>query len=86
MVFRRFKSFTVAAFSLLFTLFFTPVLGQEDGGGHAGNEAVRKEGFNAKEVIFGHVLNSHEFHFFEIKQKDGSVYPISIPLPVILYS
>ncbi|MBK5273090.1 MAG: F0F1 ATP synthase subunit A [Bacteroidia bacterium] len=86
MLFRRFKSFTVAVFSLLFTLFFTPVLGQENGGEHAGNEAAKKEGFNAKEVIFGHVLNSHEFHFFEIKQKDGSVYPISIPLPVILYS
>ncbi|HEX7904041.1 MAG TPA: F0F1 ATP synthase subunit A [Chitinophagaceae bacterium] len=45
----------------------------DDGGGkkHEGEEK-----FNASEVIFGHVLNGHEFHFFGV----------SIPLPVILYS
>ncbi|MES1217826.1 MAG: F0F1 ATP synthase subunit A [Bacteroidota bacterium] len=86
MIFRLFKSFTVAAFSIIFTLFFTPVFGQEHDVEHDGKEAPKKEGFNAKEVIFGHVLNSHDFHFFDIKQKDGSVHPVSIPLPVILYS
>jgi F-type H+-transporting ATPase subunit a len=49
-------------------------------------EPAKKEGFNAKEVIFGHVLNAHEFHFFDLKKKDGTKQPVSIPLPVILYS
>jgi len=51
----------------------------------AGEGGDEKEGeskkFNAAEVIFGHVLNGHEFHFMDIGGK-----PITIPLPVILYS
>ncbi len=43
-------------------------------GGHGEDSAGKK--FNAADVIFGHVLNGHEFHFF------GA----SIPLPVIIYS
>lgn len=71
MISRRFKSFTVAAFSI-FTLFFSYPVQAEDGP---------KKKFDASEVIFGHVLNAHEFHFMDI---DGK--PVSIPLPVILYS
>ena len=40
-----------------------------------------KEGFNAKEVIFGHIMDGHEFHFFDYKG-----HPYTIPLPVILFS
>ncbi|MEO8404858.1 MAG: F0F1 ATP synthase subunit A [Chitinophagaceae bacterium] len=40
-----------------------------------GEESGKKK-FNASEVIFGHVLNGHEFHFF------GK----HIPLPVLVYS
>jgi F-type H+-transporting ATPase subunit a len=83
---RRFKSFTVAAFSFFFL--FQPVLAQHEGeGGHDPAPGTqKKEGFNAKEIIFGHVLNAHEFHFLDIKDKDGHKKPVSIPLPVILYS
>jgi len=86
MTFRLFKSFTIAVFSVFFTLFFVPAFAQGDHEKHDTHEAPKKEGFNAKEVIFGHVLNAHEFHFFDIKHKDGTKHPISIPLPVILYS
>ncbi len=41
----------------------------------------KEKGFNASEVIFGHVLNAHEFHFLDIGD-----HPVTIPLPVILYS
>lgn len=83
---RLFKSFTVAAFSVIFSLFLVPVFAQPEGGEHPPHEAQKKEKFNAKELIFGHVLNSHEFHFLDIKHKDGTTHPVSIPLPVILYS
>lgn len=66
------KSFTVAAFSFFLLLFSLPALA--DDGGDKKQEGEEK--FNASEVIFGHVLNGHEFHFFGV----------SIPLPVILYS
>jgi len=52
--------------------------------GHEGGEPAEhgeKKSFNAAEVIFSHVLDAHEFHFLDINEK-----PISIPLPVLLYS
>ena len=72
MIDRLIKSFTVAAFSL-FLLGFSLQAIAGDGDPH---ETEGKKKFNASEVIFGHVLNGHEFHFFNV----------SIPLPVILYS
>ena len=82
MTLRRSKSLLVAVFSLFFLTFFNPAIAGEGGS----DSAQKKEGFNAKELIFGHVLDAHEFHFLDIKHKDGSVHPVSIPLPVILYS
>ena len=89
MLAQRFKSFTVAVFSVFFIFFSLPVLAQQDEGDtthqkteHSGaGHNEKKEGFNAAEVIFGHVLNGHEFHFMDINGK-----PVSIPLPIILYS
>jgi F-type H+-transporting ATPase subunit a len=39
------------------------------------------QGLNPSSVIFEHVADAHEFHLFTINKK-----PVSIPLPVILYS
>lgn len=85
----RFKSFTIAVFSLFLTAFSTAVFAQHGQEGHettehkeeAGHGEAKKKGFNAAEVIFGHVLNAHEFHFLNIGD-----HPVTIPLPVILYS
>jgi F-type H+-transporting ATPase subunit a len=71
----RLKSLMVAVFSILGGLVWASE--PPAGDGHA---APQKK-FNASEVIFGHVLNGHEFHFMDI---DG--HPISIPLPIFLYS
>jgi F-type H+-transporting ATPase subunit a len=83
----RFKCLLVAVFSVFLLFFSTVVLAQNPNDEHAGKteqaeeHGEKKEGFNAAEVIFGHVLNGHEFHFMEI-----SGHPVTIPLPVILYS
>jgi F-type H+-transporting ATPase subunit a len=74
MSFDRFKCLPVAIFSVFILFFFSRALAQEPG-------AEKKKGFNAAEVIFGHVLNAHEFHFLDIGDQ-----PVTIPLPVILYS
>ena len=79
---RRVKCLLVAAFSIFFISFFNPVFAGE--GGDA--DTTKKEAFDAKEIIFGHVLDAKEFHFLDIKKEDGTVHPISIPLPVIVYS
>jgi F-type H+-transporting ATPase subunit a len=52
----------------------------ETAGGHG-----KKEGFDANEVIFDHILDAHEYHFFDITQADGTRKPVGISLPVMLY-
>ncbi len=49
-------------------------------------EKAKKEGFDANKVIFGHVLDAHEFHFLSYKGSNGKEHHATIPLPVILYS
>lgn len=82
------KSFVVAAFSLFCLLFCMPALAQQTGGEPAADEAAHtdEKAFDANEVIFGHVMDAHEFHFFSYKGSDGEEHHATIPLPVILYS
>ncbi|HMK24518.1 MAG TPA: F0F1 ATP synthase subunit A [Chitinophagaceae bacterium] len=82
MALSRSKSLLVAVFSLFTVSFFNPAI----AGGGGPDSTHKKEAFNAKEIIFGHVLDAKEFHFFDIEGKDGKHHPVSIPLPVILYS
>ncbi|MBL7737876.1 MAG: F0F1 ATP synthase subunit A [Chitinophagaceae bacterium] len=81
----RAKCLLVAVFSLFFTVVFAQPDHEEGVGDHGDKKEEhgggKKKGFNATEVIFGHVLNAHEFHFLDI-----GGHPVTIPLPVILYS
>jgi len=91
MAVRSLKSLLVAVFSSVILLFSNITVAQEEHG-PAQHEAAahgkeeKKGGFNASEVIFGHVLDAHEFHFLEYEGSDGKEHAVSIPLPVILYS
>jgi F-type H+-transporting ATPase subunit a len=75
----RFKSLLVAAFSIVSIFFCNISRAQEPG-------KEKKETFDANEVIFGHVLDAHEFHFLSYKDGGGTVHSVVIPLPIILYS
>jgi len=79
MVGGRVKCLLVAVFSL-FSCF---VFGQ---GQPQEGEQTKKNSFNANEVIFGHVLDAHEFHFFSYKDGNGKEHHATISLPVIVYS
>lgn len=84
---RGIKSLLVAVFSVIFLLSSNIIKAQERPHGEGQEQPTEeKEGFNAKKVIFGHIMDAHEFHFAEYKGSDGHKHPISIPLPVILYS
>lgn len=48
-----------------------------EAGGH---HEEKEEGFNASEVIFGHVSDSHYWHLFDINGE-----AVSLSLPVIIY-
>ena len=93
MTFNSFKFFVVAVFSVFFLAIAGNVSAQHEGHENAGGkepaEAVKeekKEGFDANKVIFSHILDAHEFHFFEYKGADGEEHHVTLPLPVILYS
>ncbi len=79
MRFCHLKCLLVAAFSL-----FSGFIFAQDQPGETGKP--KKATFNANEVIFGHVLDAHEFHFLSYKDGDGKEHAATIPLPVILYS
>src|SRR5215217_249724 len=86
---KRVKCFIVAAFSLFCFFFCLPAIAQQTAGEPAHDEEAHESGekkFDASEVIFGHVLDAHEFHFFSYKGSDGQEHHATIPLPVILYS
>ncbi len=91
MRFMSFKSLLVAAFSVFLLVFSKSVLAQHEPAGHEPvaqekDHAPKKEAFDAKEVIFGHIMDAHEFHFIDYKGSDGKEHAVSIPLPIILYS
>ncbi len=79
----RMKSLLVATFSLLLLCFSAGAFSQ---GKEENSSAGEKKGFDANEVIFGHVKDAHEFHFLSYKGSDGEEHEAIVPLPVILYS
>src|SRR5215475_5604318 len=82
MVSQRFKSLLVVAFSLC-SLFFSNMSCAQNGNTQAKEETERKEPspLNPSKLILEHIGDAHEFHFFTLDRK-----PVSLPLPVILYS
>ena len=80
------KCILIAGFSTFSILFSTVSFAQEKREAHVANEKTEKKTFDANEVIFGHVLDAHEFHFLSYKGDDGKQHHATIPLPVILYS
>ncbi|HSU27776.1 MAG TPA: F0F1 ATP synthase subunit A [Chitinophagaceae bacterium] len=87
----RLKSLLVAAFSLFFMLFWGPGYSQPGAGHNEQKEGGQSTGkpkklFDATEVIFGHIMDAHEFHFFSYKDGQDKEHHVTIPLPVILYS
>jgi len=53
---------------------------QHEEQGAEATPHEEKKGFNASEVIFGHIRDSHYWHLF-----DWNGHPVSFSLPVILY-
>ncbi len=87
MVFKSLKSLLVAGFSISCLLLCVSVFAQDQmPETESSTKKEEKKGFDANEVIFGHVLDAHEFHFFSYESSDGTEYEAAIPLPVILFS
>lgn len=84
------KSLLVAVFSVCMVLFFNVTVAQphhnETSEKKEHGKPEKKEGFDASEVIFSHILDAHQFHFLSYTGADGHEHHVSIPLPVIVYS
>ena len=76
------KCLLVAVFSLFFASFLNFSSARQNDDTTAQK---KKKSFDANEVIFGHISDAHEFHFFSY-QSGGEEHEVTIPLPVILYS
>ena len=54
------------------------------------NSNNKKEGntetYDPVPAVMHHIADSHEWHFFDYKDSKGHEHPVSIPLPVILYT
>lgn len=77
------KSLLVAVFSTSLMLFSNVSFSQGD---HKEESPKKEKIFDANEVIFGHIMDAHEFHFLSYKGSDGHEHHVTIPLPVIVYS
>lgn len=81
------KSLLVAVFIIFCCGIGTGIFAQEKGqNSEPAAPVAEKKAFDANEVIFGHIMDAHEFHFFSYKGNDGQEHHAGIPLPVILYS
>ena len=95
MAVNRIKSLLVLTFSVLALTFSNISFAQDHNGDgddvhekadHKGGEGEKAGKFDANEVIFGHVMDAHQFHFFSYTGSDGEQHHATLPLPVILYS
>lgn len=65
--------------------------GNEEATAHSAEHANSDHGkkskeFNISEMLFHHILESHDWHIVDIPLGDGKYHPISIPLPWVIYS
>ena len=64
MALKSIKSLLVAAFTALLLISSGNVMAQhEEPATGENHETAKKEGFDAKEVIFDHIMYAHELHF-----------------------
>ena len=47
---------------------------------------AEEEEFDAVKVIMHHIADAHEFHILDYTDDEGVEHPVSLPLPVILYT
>lgn len=88
----HFNQFLAVFAALVFSL--TPVMaddnhdhGKEADHGHVTAEEHDHEGgFDPVSMILHHIADAHEWHIMDIKGEDGEMHPVSISLPVILYT
>ncbi len=81
MSFKRLFPLLVLVLTLSGAANFVSAKSEETPVSGAVPAAEEKKPINLTEMVFGHVSDSHSWHFFEMNGK-----PVAIPLPMIIYS
>jgi F-type H+-transporting ATPase subunit a len=88
MAFKHLKWLRIAAFGLIVLFFSTVAIAQHEGENHAAatdtaasTHEAASEDFKPGDIIMEHIMDNHDFHLF-----DWNGHPVSLPLPVIVYS
>ena len=71
--------------TVFLVLIFCSAFFTELKAGHADTSDLT-EAYDPKPMIMHHVLNAHEWHLFDYKDNEGKSHPVSIPLPIILFT
>lgn len=70
------KQLKISALALFFvSVIYLPTCASENAEG----------GFNPSDMINHHISDAHDWHFFDLKDQNGELHPVSMPLPVILW-
>ncbi len=56
------------------------------GASASESEHNKTEEFNSVDMIMHHISDAHDFHFFDYTDEAGVKHPVSLSLPVILYT
>ena len=93
MIIRKFSSnsnILATALMLLFFVFTAQISFAQEHQEHsieaeAAHSPAAEEGFNAGEMIMGHVMDDHSWHILDYTDAEGHEHPVAIPLPIIIY-
>ena len=83
---------SASRFAFIFTFVFCTLLSlsgkswASDQSTAEDSSRTETEEFDAISTILHHVLDNHDWHLFDTKDQDGNLHPVSIPLPIILWS
>ena len=88
MISKRLFALFIVVFSLFYWINSVQAQTEENKAASGiASETVKKEEpkINITELVFGHVSDSHEWHFFSLKGANGEEKPVAMPLPMIIY-
>ncbi|HON52256.1 MAG TPA: F0F1 ATP synthase subunit A [Bacteroidales bacterium] len=73
------RSFFTLGIVLLFSLF--SIASEQE---HAQANQAEKGEVDVNKAIFDHIGDNHDWHLWDITHADGTIHPVTIPLPIIL--
>ena len=75
------RCFLVIIYSFFFSTTLSPLLANENK-----IEPKISDSYDPVPMVMNHISDSYDWHFFDYKDKSGNTHPVSIPLPIILYT